>query len=41
MSLDPQRYAQPAGELIDKLITLHFGCWGVHSSELRAGSLSP
>jgi hypothetical protein len=28
-SLDPRRYAQPSQQLTDKLITLHFGCWGV------------
>jgi tetratricopeptide (TPR) repeat protein len=39
-ALDPQRYQQPAGALIDKLVTYHFGCWGVRSAELRAGSLS-
>jgi tetratricopeptide (TPR) repeat protein len=38
MSLDPGRYSQPAGELIDKLVTLHFGCWGVRSAEFHSQS---
>lgn len=38
MSLDPGRYSQPAGELIDKLVTLHFGCWGVRSAEFHRQS---
>ena len=40
MSLDPGRYSQPAGELIDKLVTLHFGCWGVRSAEFQTQSSS-
>jgi tetratricopeptide (TPR) repeat protein len=39
MALDPERYTQPARELIDKLVTLHFGCWGVRSAEQQSGPL--
>lgn len=31
--LDPAHYARPARDLIDKLVTLHFGCWGVYRAE--------
>jgi tetratricopeptide (TPR) repeat protein len=41
MSLDPGRYLQPAGVLIDKLVTLHFGCWGVRSAEFHGQSSPP
>ena len=34
-SLDPERYAQASGQLTDKLITLHFGCWAVWRSDRR------
>jgi tetratricopeptide (TPR) repeat protein len=34
ISLDPERYALEGAKLIDKLVTLHFGCWGVGRSEL-------
>lgn len=33
MLLDPNRYAQQADRLMDKLITSHFGCLGVFSAE--------
>jgi tetratricopeptide (TPR) repeat protein len=33
MALDPPRYAAPGQKLIDKLITLHFGCWGAYATE--------
>jgi tetratricopeptide (TPR) repeat protein len=38
MALVPERFTQPGQQLIDKLITLHFGCWGVRSAEQRTAS---
>jgi tetratricopeptide (TPR) repeat protein len=38
MALDPARFTQPGQQLIDKLITLHFGCWGVRSAEQRSAA---
>ncbi len=35
MALDPQRYAARGRQLIDKLMTHHFGCWSVFASEPR------
>jgi hypothetical protein len=29
MALAPERYQQPGEQLLDKLVTLHFGCWGL------------
>jgi tetratricopeptide (TPR) repeat protein len=31
MALDPDRYGEQGRKLVDKLQTLHFGCWGVYS----------
>jgi hypothetical protein len=31
MALDPVRYSESGRKLIDKLQTVHFGCWGVYS----------
>jgi tetratricopeptide (TPR) repeat protein len=33
MELDPATYEQPGRQLIDRLITHHFGCWGVFARE--------
>jgi tetratricopeptide (TPR) repeat protein len=33
MTIAPERYAQPAQRLIDKLVTHHFGCWGAAAAE--------
>lgn len=37
MSLDPQRYEKPGRELIDKLQTVHFGCFGAFQAERSSG----
>lgn len=36
VALDPQRYSESGRKLIDKLQTVHFGCWGVYA-EQRGG----
>jgi hypothetical protein len=33
MILDRRRYLAEGQNLIDKLITLHFGCWGVAAAD--------
>jgi uncharacterized membrane protein len=33
--LAPERYAQRSSQLVDRLITHHFGCWGASSAEWR------
>lgn len=33
MTLDPERYQADGQKLIDKLVTLHFGCWGVFNNQ--------
>jgi hypothetical protein len=40
MALDPDRYQVQGQKLIDKLVTLHFGCWGVFSAERDAAGSS-
>jgi tetratricopeptide (TPR) repeat protein len=37
MSLDPRRYGKPGRELIDKLQTVHFGCFGTFQAERSSG----
>jgi tetratricopeptide (TPR) repeat protein len=38
ISLNPQRYQSDGQKLIDKLITLHFGCWGAATAERSPSS---
>jgi hypothetical protein len=40
MSLEPQRYEAQGRKLIDKLVTLHFGCWNVFAAESSSSSNS-
>lgn len=37
MSLDPRRYGKPGRELVDKLQTVHFGCFGTFQAERSSG----
>ncbi len=41
MSLDPRRYGKPGRELIDKLQTVHFGCFGTFQAERSSGGIGP